>query len=125
MAYTYINPVEQGYVRIPVTRKKHNKLFKLRQKRIGAKVEYYYNEENKILIVQYLTSNIAKAILIPVMLIPSILMRGIPETFKDIADVIYERKRGKFVEEKCFLNFERPTDEELKKFIADAIKKIK
>lgn len=125
MAYTYINPVEQGYVRIPVTRKKHNKLFKLRKQRIGAKVEYYYNVETNTLIIQYFMSNIAKVMLIPVMLIPSILMRGIPETFEDIADAIYERKRGKFVEETCFLNFERPTDDELKKFIADAIQKIK
>ena len=125
MAYTYINPVEQGYVRIPVTRKKHNKLFKLRQKRIGTKVEYYFNEENNTLVIQYLTSIIAKTILIPVMLIPSILMLGIPETFKDIADVIFERKRGKFVEEKFFLNFAKTTDGELENFIADSLKKIK
>lgn len=121
MEYIYKSPVESGFIRLKISRRHHNKLLPNRKKRIGAKIEYYYHKEENMLTIQYLTLNSFKAIIIPIMFLPSILMVGIPKTFKDITDLIYERKRGRFTCDDFFLNHEKTTDGALENFIAESI----
>lgn len=121
MEYIYESPVVRGYTRLLVSRRQHNKLFPNLKKRIGSKVEYYYSINDNTLIIQFFTSLPFKIFSIPIMFIPSILMRGIPETVTDIADVIHERKRGRFTEVIFFLNHEKTTDGALETFIAESI----
>lgn len=121
MEYVYESPVCRGYIRLLVSRRQHNKLLPNLKQRIGAKVEYYYSIDENTLIIQYFTSLPFKILAIPIMLIPSILMHGIPETVTDISDVIYERKRGKFTKDIFFLNHEKTTDGALETFISESI----
>lgn len=123
MTYKYVNPCEQGFVRIPITRKQHNRLLPNRKQKFGAKVEYYYLTENNIIEAQYFCSWWMKAILITVMFFPAILMQGVPETIRDIGNLIHERERGKFSADRWHLNQQHTTDGELEAFIAAAIKK--
>lgn len=96
MTYKYVNPTEKGYIRIPVSRRQHNRFVPTRKQRFGVKVEYYWHPETNYLEAQYFCSLWMKAILIVVMFIPSVVMLGVPETIRDIGNLIHERKRGKF-----------------------------
>lgn len=111
MTYVYQDPVDRGYIPVPITRKKHNELFKLRRIKLGQKVEYYYHPGYKSLYIQYLTHWWAKAILITVMFIPSIFMQGVPETIKELKSAVYERKLGKFTTDQFWLNTQKPNKE--------------
>lgn len=114
--YIYQDPCSKGYIRIPVSRKKHGELFPFRKKKFGQRVDYYYHAEWKNLHIEYTTHWWAKVFLIVVMVIPSIIMQGVPETFKDIGDLIYEKKRGKFCTDQFWLKTGQP-HEELKEFL--------
>lgn len=108
MSYVYESPIAKGYMKIPVTVKKHNQIFPLRKRKIGANVEYYYQPESQTMKIQYFTSAWAKAAIITLGFIPSIFLQGIPQTIRDTADLIYERRRGKFVEDTLWLGHEKP-----------------
>ncbi|WP_336747863.1 hypothetical protein [Pantoea vagans] len=115
MSYVYINPCEKGFIRIPVTRRQHNKLIPNRKQKFGAKIEYYWLPESRIFEAQYFCSFWMKAALIIFMFIPAVFMQGIPETIRDIGDLIHERKRGKFSSDRSWLSIGR--DDELLNFI--------
>ncbi|MDH1171421.1 hypothetical protein [Pantoea agglomerans] len=116
MSYVYINPCEKGFIRVPVTRRQHNKLIPARKQKFGAKIEYYWLPERRIFEAQYFCSLWMKAVLIVFMFIPAVFMQGIPETIRDIGDLIHERKRGKFSADSSWLRIGR--DDELLNFIA-------
>lgn len=96
MTYKYVSPTEKGYIRIPVSRRQHNRFVPTRKQPFGGKVEYYWHPETNYLEAQYFRSLWMKVILITVMFIPSVIMQGVPETIRDTANLIHERKRGKF-----------------------------
>lgn len=96
MIYKYISPTEKGYIRIPVSRRQHNRFVPTRKQPFGGKVEYYWHPETSWFEAQYFCSLWMKVILITVMFIPSVIMQGVPETIRDIGNLIHERKRGKF-----------------------------
>lgn len=83
MAYQYVNPCEKGFIRIPVTRKQHNKMLPNRKQRFGTKIEYYWHPETNIFEAQYFYSAWMKFLLITLMFLPSIVMQGLPETIRD------------------------------------------
>lgn len=114
--YIYQDPCEMGYIRIPVSRNKHGELFPFLEKRFGQRVDYYYHPEWKALYIEYTTHWWAKVLLITAMVIPSIILQGVPETFKDIGDSIYEKKRGKFTTDRFWLKTDQP-HEDLKEFL--------
>lgn len=115
MSYAYTNPCEKGFIRIPVTRSQHNKLIPNRNQKFGEKVEYYWLPESRIFEAQYFYSFWMKAALIIFMFIPAVFMQGIPETMRDIGDLIHERKRGRFSADRSWLSIGR--DDELLNFI--------
>lgn len=117
MAYKYINPCEKGFIRIPVTRKQHNKMLPNRKQKFGAKIEYYWNPETNIFEAQYFCSAWMKFLLITFMFLPSIVIQGLPETIRDTGNLIHERKRGKFSADRSWLNSQKTTDGELELFI--------
>lgn len=119
MTYQYINPCDKGFVRVPVTRRQHNRLMPNRKQRFGAKIEYYWLPESGIFEAQYFCSAWMKAVLIIFMFIPAVFMQGIPETIRDTGDLIHERKRGKFSADRSWLKDER--DAELLHFINSKI----
>lgn len=119
MTYKYINPCEKGFVRVPVTRRQHNRLLPNRKQKFGAKVEYYWLAESGTFEAHYLCSFWMKVALIIFMFIPAVFMQGLPETIRDIGDLIHERKRGKFSGDKSWLKDER--DAELLAFINSKI----
>lgn len=96
MTYKYVSPTEKGYIRIPVSRRQHNRFVPTRKQPFGGKVEYYWHPETNHLEAQYFCSTWMKVLLITVMFIPSVIMQGVPETIRDIGNLIHERKRGKF-----------------------------
>lgn len=125
MVYKYKNPWDDGFIRIPVTRRRHNKMLPSRKQNFGTKIEYYWHPEYNILEAQYFCSVWWKAILILVMFIPAILVQGLPETIRDTGNLIHERKRGKFGADKFFLNRQKTPDGELEDFISHSLGKSK
>ncbi|HID1691157.1 TPA: hypothetical protein ACXF76_003697 [Escherichia coli] len=125
MIYKYKNPCDDGFIRIPVTRRQHNKMLPSRKQRFGAKIEYYWHPEKNILEAQYFCSAWWKVILILVMFIPAIFMQGFPETIRDTGDLIHERERGKFGADRFFLNRQKTSDGELEDFISKSSGKSK
>jgi hypothetical protein len=95
-----------------------------RKQRIGAVIEYYFHPEMNTLKAQYFCSWWAKALLIVVMFMPAMLMQGFPETWRDVADLVHERKRGKFSEDQWHLNHEKTTNGKLERFIKKAMESV-
>lgn len=120
MSYVYVDLCEKGFIRIPITRRKHNRMLPNRKQRFGAKIEYYFHPDTQTLEVQYFCSAWAKVLLIAFMFIPAVVMQGVPETMRDIGDLIHERKRGKFSADRWFLKHDKTTDGELEAFIRAA-----
>ncbi|MGC1098518.1 hypothetical protein WKH53_14470 [Pantoea agglomerans] len=116
MSYEYINPCEKGFIRVFVTRRQHNKLIPNRKQKFGVKIEYYWLPERRIFEAQYFCSLWMKTVLIVFMFFPAVFMQGIPETIRDIGDLLHERKRGKFSADRSWLRIGR--DDELLNFIA-------
>lgn len=125
MTYKYENLCEKGFVRIPVSRAMHNKMLPNRKQRFGAKIEYYFEPEFQIFEAQYFTSVWMKVLLIVVMFLPAIFMQGVPETFRDIGDLIHQRERGKFTADRCFLKHDKTTDGLLEGYIGKKLREIK
>lgn len=125
MTYKYENLCEKGFVRIPVSRAMHNKMLPNRKQRFGAKIEYYFEPESQIFEAQYFTSVWMKVLLIVVMFLPAIFMQGIPETFRDIGDLIHQRERGKFTADRWFLKHDKTTDGLLEGYIGKKLREIK
>lgn len=125
MVYKYKNPCDDGFIRIPVTRRQHNKMLPNRKQRFGTKIEYYWHPEKNILEAQYFCSAWWKVILILVMFIPAILMHGLPETIRDTGNLIHERERGKFGADRFSLNRQKASDGELEDFISKSLGKSK
>ncbi|MEI9740449.1 hypothetical protein V5031_22130 [Enterobacter kobei] len=118
MTYKYENLCDKGFVRIPVSRAMHNKMLPNRKQRFGAKIEYYFEPESQIFEAQYFTAGWIKIPLIVVMFLPAIVMQGVPETIRDIGDLIHQRERGKFTSDRWFLQHDKTTDGELEGYIA-------
>jgi len=125
VTYKYENLCEKGFVRIPVSRAMHNKMLPNRKQRFGAKIEYYFEPESQIFEAQYFTSVWMKVLLIVVMFLPAIFMQGIPETFRDIGDLIHQRERGKFTADRWFLKHDKTTDGLLEGYIGKKLREIK
>ena len=125
MAYKYINPCENGFIRIPVTRKQHNKMLPNRKQKFGAKIEYYWRPETNVFEAQYFCSAWMKFLLITFMFLPSIVIQGLPETIRETGNLIHERKRGKFSADRSWLNSQKTTDGELELFIKQYVDGIK
>ena len=102
MTYTYVSPEDKGYQLIKVSNKQHLEFFPNDDLKFASFVEYYYSEELDSLIIQKFTRNWAKVIAILIGVIPEILMHGIPETYKNIKTLIFERSEGHFIETKNF-----------------------
>ncbi|RRW77643.1 hypothetical protein EGJ48_03600 [Pantoea dispersa] len=119
MTYEYINPCEKGFIRVPVTRRQHNRLLPNCKQKFGAKVEYYWKQDGGIFEAQYFCSLWMKVVLIVFMFIPAVFMQGIPETIRDTGNLINERKRGKFSADRSWLKDDR--DAELLEFINSKI----
>ncbi|CAH3992444.1 hypothetical protein AI2688V1_5125, partial (plasmid) [Enterobacter cloacae] len=125
VTYKYENLCEKGFVRIPVSRAMHNKMLPNRKQRFGAKIEYYFEPESQIFEAQYFTSVWMKVLLIVVMFLPAIFMQGVPETFRDIGDLIHQRERGKFTADRWFLKHDKTTDGLLEGYIGKKLREIK
>ena len=123
MSYEYINLCTKGFIRIPITRKQHNKLLPNRKQRFGAKIEYYWHPENNIFEAQYFCSTWFKVVLILTMFIPAVIMVGVPDAIRDTRNLICERKLGKFSRDRWWLNSQKTTDGKLESFIKDHINK--
>lgn len=121
MTYKYVNPCDEGFIRIPVSRRQHCRLLPNRKQQFGAKVEYYWHPEKKIFEAQYFCTWWMKVFLIVVMFLPAIVMQGVPETIRDIGDLIHERERGGFSADRSFLNHQKTTDGTLEAFISEAM----
>ncbi|UPW42608.1 hypothetical protein BAHKABFF_00058 [Salmonella phage CF-SP1] len=121
MVYKYKNPCDEGFIRIPVTRRQHNKMLPNRKQKFGAKIEYYWHPETNIFEAQYFRSAWMKFLLITLMFLPSIVMQGFPETIRDTGNMIHERKRGKFSADRIFLNHQKTTDSALELFISQSL----
>lgn len=117
VTYKYENLCEKGFVRVPVSRVMHNKMLPNRKQRFGAKIEYYFHPELQIFEAQYFCSAWMKVLLIVVMFIPSIFMQGVPETIREIGNLIHERERGKFSADRWFLKHNKTTDGALEGYI--------
>lgn len=111
MSYVYESPIAKGYMKIPVTIKKHNEIFPHRKRKIGASIEYYYHPESQTMKIQYFTSAWVKVVIITLGFIPAVFVQGIPETIRDTTNLIYERSRGKFVEDTLWLGNKKPHKE--------------
>ena len=96
-----------------------------RKQRFGAKIEYYFEPESQIFEAQYFTSVWMKVLLIVVMFLPAIFMQGVPETFRDIGDLIHQRERGKFTADRWFLKHDKTTDGLLEGYIGKKLREIK
>ncbi|AYH33257.1 hypothetical protein F6Q07_21920 [Pectobacterium parmentieri] len=123
MSYQYENLCEKGFVRIPVTRRQHNRMLPNRKQKFGAKIEYYWHPEKHIFEAQYFCSAWMKAFLIVIMFLPSIFMQGAPETIREVGNLIHERKRGGFGADRSFLNHGKTTDGELESFIKNHMRR--
>lgn len=121
VTYKYENPCEKGFVRIPVSRAIHNRLLPNRKQRFGAKIEYYFDPESQIFEAQYFTSAWMKVLLIIVMFLPAVIMQGVPQTIRDIGDVIHQRERGKFTSDRWFLKHNKTTDGALEDYIGQQL----
>lgn len=117
MSYQYENLCDKGFIRIPVTRRQHNRMLPNRKQQFGAKIEYYWHPEKHIFEAQYFCSAWMKVLLIVTMFLPAIFMNGFPETLRDTGNLIHERKRGKFSADRSFLNNGKTVDRELESFI--------
>lgn len=121
MTYKYENLCEKGFVRIRVSRAMHNKMLPNRKQRFGAKIEYYFEPESQIFEAQYFTSAWMKVLLIVVMFFPAIVIQGVPETIRDIGDLIHQRERGKFTFDRWFLKHNKTTDGALEGYIGQQL----
>lgn len=124
MTYQYIDPREKGFIKIPVNRRQHNQMLPNRKQRIGAKIEYYIHPETMIFEAQYFCSTWMKVVLIVFMFFPAIIMQGLPETIRDIGDLIYERKRGNFSCDRWFLKHDKTTDGQLEKYVKQKLREV-
>lgn len=124
VTYKYENLCEKGFVLIPVSRAMHNKMLPNRKQRFGAKIEYYFEPESQIFEAQYFTSAWMKALLIFVIFIPAIVMQGVPETIRDIGDLIHQRERGKFTCDRWFLAHDKTTDGVLEGYIYQKLREV-
>lgn len=104
MTYVYQDMTENGYLKVPVTRKQHNTFFPNCEKPLAVRVEYYYHPGHKTLHMEYYYNFWAKFLIITLATIPCIFMLGLPETWRQITDLIYERKRGKFTTNQFWLS---------------------
>lgn len=77
------NPRKQGHAQQNVAKP---------QATIWSKIEYYFEPESQIFEAQYFTSAWMKVLLIVVMFIPAIVMQGVPETIRDIGNLIHQRE---------------------------------
>lgn len=123
MTYKYENLCEKGFVRIPVSRAMHNKMLPNRKQRFGAKIEYYFEPESQIFEAQYFTSAWMKVLLIVVMFIPAIVMQGVPETIRDIGNLIHQRKEenSRLID---FLKHNKTTDGALEGYIDQKLREV-
>lgn len=122
MTYEYEDLVEKGFIKVNVGRSLHNKMFPKRKQKFGSLIEYYYNPDKNIVEIQYFLHWWYKALLIIFLFLPSIFIQGIPETIKDTGNLVYERKRGKFVADRWWLNEDKPVDERLTSLLDKAVK---
>lgn len=104
MSYKYVSPELQGYEKIKVPRKVHNKSFPLRKIKPTVEAEYYYNRDRGVLKVQYMTKWWAKVILIILFTIPATFIDGFLQVKRDIKSLIWERKYGHFTEDCLFID---------------------
>ncbi|HHA1718944.1 TPA: hypothetical protein ACOEGC_004642 [Enterobacter kobei] len=125
MTYQYENLCEKGFVRIPVSRRKHNKMLPNRKRMFGEKIEYYFHPDMQILEAQYFCSAWMKVLIIAFMFIPAVVMQGVPETIRDIGDLIHERKRGKFSADRWFLKHDKTTDADLEAHIYQRLREVR
>lgn len=123
MTYKYENLCEKGFVRIPVSRAMHNKMLPNRKQRFGAKIEYYFEPESQIFEAQYFTSAWMKVLLIVVMFIPAIVMQGVPETIRDIGNLIHQREEenSRLID---FLKHNKTTDGALEGYIDQKLQEV-
>jgi hypothetical protein len=104
MTYEYKNLIEDGYVRIYLTKKEHNIIFKNFRLKFFESAEYYHSDINGTIIIQKYISNLAT--LIEVILFPiSLLFFGISnfkEIVKELKKLIYKKKYGSFQQETVY-----------------------
>jgi len=122
VTYEYEDLTKEGFIKVNVGRRLHNKMFPKRKQKFGSLIEYYYNPDKNIVEIQYLLHWWYKALLIIFLFLPSIFIQGIPETIKDTGNLVYERKRCKFVAERWWLNEDKPVDERLTSLLDKAVK---
>lgn len=101
----------------------HNKMLPNRKQRFGAKIEYYFEPESQIFEAQYFTSAWMKVLLIVVMFIPAIVMQGVPETIRDIGNLIHQREEenSRLID---FLKHNKTTDGALEGYIDQKLREV-
>lgn len=110
MSYVYQSPVELGYMRVKVTRHQHREIFRVRKFKPWSTAAYYYNGET--VIVEHLTAGWFVALMIlPCLLICPFLM-GLPQTYRDLKRVIWQRKSGSFSSDSWCINPEKHDPDE-------------
>lgn len=101
--YVYTSPVENGYVRIKLTRKEHEKIFKRKPSRITKRE--YYKRNNEILVHYFdpLWIVVLNIILYPFLLLMCGLS-NIKELNRDIGRSFNQKQGGHFYSDHKYLN---------------------
>ena len=100
MAYTYVNPVEQGYSVAHIPKKEARKLLPHRKQNWYVRTTFYISEKD-VLMHHYTTilGKITEILLFPV----AGLMYGFnSETIDDYKRIIFQKKYGSFTADQCY-----------------------
>lgn len=100
--YEYSDPVENGFIKIKLSRKQHNKLFPKRVKRFSDHYDYYISDGE---FVMHRTATLFYKIWIT-LLFPIVVIFGglgnVKEIMAEYGDLYHEKERGTFMSDSCW-----------------------
>ncbi len=117
MSYTYKDPLKNGYKKVKLTKKQHNKLLPNTKIKWSERYEYYISDDA---FITHRFAGILWKILITITLPLWVLFHGI-ENFKELMneylDLFKEKKVGNFLERRALAGTDRY--KEIKTIIGD------
>ena len=122
MTYKYVSPCDRGFTKLKVSRKLHNEMIPTRKKKPWISANYYH--QHGTVEIEYLVTWWGKIVITLALFVPSLFWQGVPNTFKDIASLVFERSRGHFTTDTIYLwKEERDTFAKLRTIIAREARK--